>query len=224
MKPTMSNTPPEGFVTINPPLPLFTPSGPQDRLRGYVLSRHENGVAAFYVLQLTRPHQQNGLKLQTGRLMAVLEVESIRGLAKMLPYYVPEPPLGQPKAKHAFEVVFDPYAETKEGWQHLCHVKQVAAGNAAPAIAVPPSFPMVALMGASMQQALAAAAELEQRAQQAAAELEQDEDDEPAAEVETDEADEPAAELEADETDEPAAELSHDQDDDDDDDSGGGAC
>lgn len=131
----------EGFVLINPPLVLYEPSGEHDTLRGYVLSRQEDGNGgAFYCVQLTAPRTQAGRTIEAGSLMAIAELDCIRALSYLMPKLEPTGPQGELAPKSVYEVILEPLRQQGAEWVHLIHTRHLLAAAASPPVLRPPAF------------------------------------------------------------------------------------
>jgi hypothetical protein len=142
--------PDEGFVDINPPLPVYMPTSKEDRLRGYPLSRQVlPGDVTYYIVQLTRTLDaaQNGdgaRSMKPGELVLVAENLSISMLARMLPAWGGGAN-GSPSvhATTGYEVILAPFRREYGGsaspW-FFVHRARRLEGTEVAAIKPPPSF------------------------------------------------------------------------------------
>ena len=134
----------EGFVTINPALPVYRPLENNHRLRGFPLSRQmmADGTS-YYVMQISEAlnyciRGEAYVDVKPGELVLVAEHSSLAGMPHLLPIFRQQ---GQEQiAERGFEVIFEPFRKYDgESWSFLLKARHLI-GERAKMIQRPPSF------------------------------------------------------------------------------------
>ena len=121
----------EGFVVLNPPVPVYEPKATKDTIRGFVLGSYEDSAtdAPFYLLDVS------------GDLIAVYEAPSLKVLGSLLPNWAAAENGINVRAVIGHEVIIDPFRKSGKSWDFVVMSRRVVAPHGSDKSAVPRTPP-----------------------------------------------------------------------------------